>query len=68
MSKAFEKGPASITSTIIAMNTVIVVLATSLLFPQSIPLTNWVGIIIIIPVACIIHHQPNKPAQVEYKL
>ncbi|MED4241014.1 DMT family transporter [Priestia megaterium] len=68
MSKAFEKGPASITSTIIAMNTVIVVLATSLLFPQSIPLTNWVGIIIIILAACIIQYQPNKTAQVEYKL
>ena len=62
MSKAFEKGPASIKSTIIAMNTVIVVIATSLLFPQSIPLTNWIGIIIIILAACIIQYQPNKMA------
>ncbi|MGR6337664.1 EamA family transporter [Priestia megaterium] len=60
MSKAFEKGPASITSTIIAMNTVIVVIATSLLFPQSIPLTNWIGIIIIILAACIISINQTK--------
>ncbi|ADF38552.1 EamA family transporter [Priestia megaterium] len=60
MSKAFEKGTASITSTIIAMNTVIVVIATSLLFPQSIPLTNWIGIIIIILAACIISINQTK--------
>jgi len=68
MSKAFEKGPASITSTIIAMNTVIVVLATSLLFPESIPITNWIGIIIIIFSAIIIQYQPNKTTITNYKI
>jgi drug/metabolite transporter (DMT)-like permease len=68
MTKAFEKGPASITSTIIAMNTVIVVLTTSLLFPQSIPLTNWIGIIIILLGAVVIQYQPKKMTTIDYKL
>lgn len=68
MSKAFEKGPASITSTIIAMNTVIVVIVTSILFPESIPLTNWIGILVIIFAAIIIQYQPNKTTAVDYKL
>ncbi|MED3727502.1 DMT family transporter [Priestia filamentosa] len=68
MSKAFEKGPASITSTIIAMNTVIVVIATSILFPQSIPLTNWIGIFVIIFAAIIIQYQPKKVTMVDYKI
>ncbi|MEK1830573.1 EamA family transporter [Priestia megaterium] len=68
MTKAFEKGPASITSTIIAMNTVIVILITSLLFPQSIPLTNWIGIIIILCGAIVIQYQPYKTTTTEYKI
>lgn len=68
MSKAFENGPASITSTIVAMNTVIVVLATSVLFPQAIPLTNWIGIFVIVCAAIIIQYQPQKTTTSNYKL
>lgn len=72
MTKAFEKGPASVTSTLIAMNTIVVVFATAMFFPESIPLMHWVGIILMLTAAVIIQYKPGSSAaggstQMEYK-
>jgi drug/metabolite transporter (DMT)-like permease len=67
MTKAFEKGPASITSTLIAMNSVVVVLATALFFPESIPVLHWLGIVIMIVSAIVVQYQPGNKTRFEYK-
>lgn len=67
MTRAFEKGPASITSTLIAMNTIVVVLATALFFPESIPMLHWLGVMLMIGAVIVIQYQPNKQIRIDYK-
>ena len=68
MSKAFEKGPASITSPLISMNAVIPVLSSALLFHEHITLWQWVGIVVMMTSAIIIQYSPSKQSVgIEYK-
>lgn len=67
MTKAFEKGPASITSTLIASNSIVVVLATALFFPESIPMVHWLGIGLMLAAAIVIQYQSNTRTAFEYK-
>lgn len=67
MTKAFEKGPASITSTLIASNSIVVVLATALFFPESIPGLHWLGIGLMLAAAVVIQYQSNTRMTIEYK-
>ncbi len=67
MTKAFEKGPASITSTLIASNSIVVVLATALFFPESIPMVHWLGIGLMLVAAVVIQYQSNTRMSFEYK-
>ncbi|HJV45814.1 MAG TPA: DMT family transporter [Bacillota bacterium] len=67
MTKAFEKGPAGITSTLIAMNAIIPVLASGILFPEPIPPLHWLGVILMVMAAAIVQFQPNRNNQVEYR-
>ena len=68
MSKAFEKGPASITSPLISMNSIIPVLSAALLFHEHITLWQWIGIVIMLTSAIVIQYSPTKQAiTIEYK-
>jgi len=60
MSKAFEKGPASITSPLISMNAMIPVLSSALLFHEHITLWQWVGVILMMASAIVIQYSPTK--------
>lgn len=68
MTRAFEKGPASITSTLIAMNSIVVILATAIFYPEPIPLLHWAGILLMIGAAIVVQYKPSRSSQrVEYK-
>jgi drug/metabolite transporter (DMT)-like permease len=63
MTRAFEKGPASITSTLIAMNSIIVILATAIFYPEPISLLHWAGILLMIGAAIVVQYQPSRTTQ-----
>lgn len=68
MSKAFEKGPASLTSPIISMNTIIPILSAALIFHEHISLLQWFGIVLMLASAVVIQYMPNSnKARIEYK-
>ncbi|MBY0123561.1 DMT family transporter [Bacillus sp. S/N-304-OC-R1] len=67
MSKAFEKGPASLTSPLISTNTVIPILSAALIFHEHITLIQWVGIIVILASAAVIQYAPGSGVKLDYK-
>ena len=67
MSKAFEKGPASITSPLISTNTVIPVLSAALIFHEHITLIQWIGIVVMLASAAVIQYVPGKDIEIDYK-
>ena len=60
MSKAFEKGPGSLTSPLISTNTVIPILSAALIFHEHITLIQWIGIIVMLASAAVIQYAPGK--------
>ncbi|RHW32055.1 DMT family transporter [Lysinibacillus yapensis] len=67
MAKAFEKGPASITSPLISTNTVIPVLSAALIFQEHITLIQWIGILVMLASAAVIQYVPGNIIQMDYK-
>ena len=67
MSKAFEKGPASLTSPLISTNTIIPILSAALIFQEHITLVQWIGIIVILASAAIIQYVPGSGVKMDYK-
>ncbi|WP_097150689.1 DMT family transporter [Ureibacillus acetophenoni] len=70
MTKAFEKGPASITAPLISTNTVIPVLSAALLFHEHITLIQWIGIIVMLASGAVIQYVPGKNGrdiEIDYK-
>lgn len=59
MSKAFEKGPASLTSPLVSVNTIIPILSAALIFNEHITILQWVGIIVILGSAILIQYSPQ---------
>lgn len=66
MSKAFEKGPASITSSLISLNTIIPILSAALIFHEHITVLQWTGIIIMLCSAVVIQYSPSNQMQIDY--
>lgn len=66
MSKAFEKGPASITSSLISLNSIIPILSAALIFHEHITPLQWTGIIMMLCSAVVIQYSPSNHMQVEY--
>ncbi|WP_053366347.1 EamA family transporter [Bacillus sp. FJAT-27245] len=60
MSKAYEKGPASLTSPIISSNAVFPVLCAGLIFDEHISAMQWVGILIILSSVAAIQYTPAR--------
>lgn len=67
MSKAFEQGPASITSPLISTNTVIPILSAALIFHEQITLIQWIGIIVMMASAAVIQYVPGNGVKMNYK-
>lgn len=66
MSKAFEKGPASLTSPLIGTNAFLPILSAGLIFHEHITLLQWVGIITMLGSAAIIQYSPSSNRNVNY--
>lgn len=66
MSKAFEKGPASLTSPLIGTNAIFPVLCAGLIFREQITLLQWLGIIVMLGSAMAIQYTPQKKINVNY--
>ncbi|MEK9198307.1 DMT family transporter [Ureibacillus sp. FSL E2-3493] len=60
MSKAFEKGPASLTSPLVSVNTIIPILSAAIIFNEHITILQWVGIIIMLGSAVLIQYSPQS--------
>lgn len=67
MSKAFEKGPASLTSPLISTNTVIPILSAALIFHEHITLLQWIGIVVMLASAAVIQYVPGKGVEINDK-
>ncbi|QED49903.1 DMT family transporter [Cytobacillus dafuensis] len=67
MSKAFEKGPASLTAPLISTNTVIPILSAALIFHENITLIQWIGIIVMLASAAIIQYVPGSDIKMDNK-
>lgn len=66
MSKAFEKGPASITTSLISMNTMIPIFCAAMIFHEQITLIQWIGIVIMFCSAIMIQYSPANHINAEY--
>jgi drug/metabolite transporter (DMT)-like permease len=66
MTKAFEKGPASLTSPLVSMNTIIPILSAALIFQEHITPLKWVGITIILGSAVAIQYSPKTGGNTHY--
>jgi drug/metabolite transporter (DMT)-like permease len=66
MSKAFEKGPASLTSPLIGTNAFLPILSAGLIFHEHVTLFQWIGIIIMIGSAMIIQYAPSSSRSMNY--
>jgi drug/metabolite transporter (DMT)-like permease len=66
MSKAFEKGPASLTSPIIGTNVFLPILSAAIIFHEHITILQWIGIVIMLGSAVIIQYAPNSNSSINY--
>lgn len=59
MARAFEKGPASLTSPLIAANAIFPVLAAGLIFQEQISFLHWLGIFCMMGSVVVIQYTPG---------
>ncbi|WP_066305663.1 DMT family transporter [Bacillus sp. FJAT-29814] len=59
MSRAFENGPASLTSPLIGANTILPILGAALIFHERIDFIHWIGIVVILGSAIMIQYSPG---------
>ncbi|MGJ7921247.1 EamA family transporter [Neobacillus sp. LXY-4] len=60
MSKAYEKGPASLTAPIVSANAIFPVLSAGLIFHEQISTIQWVGILLIVSSVIAIQYTPQS--------
>ena len=66
MSSAFEKGPASLTSPLIAVNTIFPILCAALIFHEHISSLQWSGIACMMFATLLIQYTPNIKGNHQY--
>lgn len=66
MSRAFEKGPASLTSPLIGANAIFPILGAAIIFHEHISLIQWIGIVFILGSALVIQYTPGQKGSTEY--
>jgi drug/metabolite transporter (DMT)-like permease len=66
MSKAFEKGPSSLTSPLIGTNAIFPILSAGLIFHEQITILQWVGIVFMLGSAMAIQYSPTTNKNTNY--
>ncbi|MEH7083112.1 DMT family transporter [Neobacillus drentensis] len=66
MSKAFEKGPASLTSPLIGTNTIFPIVCAAFVFHEQITLIQWLGIVFMLGSAMAIQYSNEKRRRTNY--
>lgn len=66
MSKAFEKGPASLTSPLIGTNAIFPIISAGLIFHEQITCIQWVGIVCMLGSAMAIQYSPSTNQNINY--
>jgi drug/metabolite transporter (DMT)-like permease len=66
MSKAFEKGPASLTSPLIGTNAIFPILSAGIIFHEKITILQWIGIVIMLGSAMAIQYSPARNRKTSY--
>ncbi|WP_310367700.1 DMT family transporter [Neobacillus drentensis] len=66
MSKAFEKGPASLTSPLVGTNIIFPILCAGVVFHEHISLIQWVGILIMLGSAMAIQYSSDNKGRINY--
>ncbi len=66
MSKAFEKGPASLTSPLVGTNTIFPIVCAGVVFHEHITLIQWIGIIFMLGSAMVIQYTSEKNRRTNY--
>lgn len=66
MSRAFEKGPASLTSPLVGANAIFPILGAAIIFHEQISLLQWLGIVFILGSALVIQYSPGSNRGTEY--
>lgn len=66
MSKAFEKGPASLTSPLIGANAIMPILGAAIIFHEQISFYHWLGIVVILGSALMIQYSPSADHRTNY--
>jgi drug/metabolite transporter (DMT)-like permease len=66
MSKAFEKGPASLTSPLVGTNTIFPIVCAGVIFHEHITLVQWIGILFMLGSAMAIQYSTDKNRSTNY--
>ncbi|WP_342614997.1 EamA family transporter [Peribacillus frigoritolerans] len=66
MASAFEKGPASLTSPLIAANAIFPILCAALIFHEHISTLQWTGIVCMFLATLVIQYTPNAKGNHQY--
>jgi drug/metabolite transporter (DMT)-like permease len=66
MSKAFEKGPASLTSPLVGTNTIFPIVCAGVVFHEHITLIQWIGILFMLGSAMVIQYTSEKNRRTNY--
>ncbi|MBV7506892.1 DMT family transporter [Bacillus sp. sid0103] len=66
MSKAFEKGPASLTSPLVGTNTIFPIVCAAVVFHEHITLIQWMGIVFMLGSAMAIQYSTEKSSRTNY--
>ncbi|MEH7106690.1 MULTISPECIES: EamA family transporter [Bacillaceae] len=67
MSKAFENGPASLTSPLIGTNTIFPILTAGIIFHEHISAIQWLGIVFMMGSAILIQYSPGSTKIMNYR-
>ncbi|MBA9026614.1 DMT family transporter [Peribacillus huizhouensis] len=66
MSRAFEKGPASLTSPLIAANAIFPVIAAALIFGEQLSFLQGIGVCCMLVAAVVIQYAPHAKTDIQY--
>ncbi|RID88732.1 EamA family transporter [Peribacillus asahii] len=66
LSRAFEKGPASLTAPLVAANAIFPILCSALIFHEHISSIQWIGIFCMMVAVVVIQYTPNAKGQHSY--
>ncbi|NRD80391.1 DMT family transporter [Bacillus sp. BRMEA1] len=67
MAKAFEAGPASLTSPLVGTNAIFPILSAGIIFQEHIAVLQWVGIVFMLGSAVVIQYSPGSGHFVNYR-